>query len=215
MNISQASSFQKRQWCSLSQVRRKHFYKNVKSHNNPILVPINYHPDQSLVLENSTEVNGPKTFLIVGMRDGTVGRMDLQSGNIDYKVMVWNLSFLILFPNFVFAFWHLIFPNFQCHKGQVGSIRVNPEVAQFASMGSEPSIRIWKVYVNQEELFIPIFEITWKYPVHHVAVVRQAICFALSHHDSPTHKIAVFNTLETGNKIRLDGLIQKIISFFS
>ncbi|CAL8148872.1 unnamed protein product [Orchesella dallaii] len=64
-------------------------------------------------------------------------------------------------------------------------------------MGSEPSVRIWKIFVNQEELFVPIFDITWKYPVRHVAVIREAICFALSHHDSSTHKIVVFNTLDT------------------
>ncbi|ODN00596.1 hypothetical protein Ocin01_06074 [Orchesella cincta] len=121
--------------------------------------------------KKQAEVVGVKTFLIAGMRDGTVGRMCIRSGEIDYKV--------------------------SCHKGQVNNIQVNPEVCQFATMGSEPSIRIWKIFVNQEELFVPIFEITWKYPVRHVAVIREAICFALSHHDSATHKIVVFNTLDT------------------
>lgn len=87
----------------------------------------------------------------------------------------------------------------QCHKGQVSHIVVNPEINQFASMGSEPSIRIWKVVVSQpDDLFVPIFEITWKFPVRHVALVRETICFALSHHDSPTHKVVCFNMLETG-----------------
>lgn len=122
--------------------------------------------------EKQEDHGGITTFLIAGFRDGTVGRMDIRTGDIDFKVL--------------------------CHKGQVTNIQVNPEVSQFASMGSEPSIRIWKVFTNQDELFVPIFEITWKFPVRHVAVIREAICFALSHHDSTTHKIVVFNMLNTG-----------------
>lgn len=114
------------------------------------------------------------TFLIAGFRDGTIGRLDLRTGDLDFKVTG--------------------------HKGTVVNIQVNPEVSQFLSVGLEPSIRIWKVFVNQEELFVPIFEITWKYPVRHVAFIREAVCFCLSHHESPTHKVVVFNMLDTGTR---------------
>lgn len=130
------------------------------------------------------------TFLIAGFRDGTIGRLDLRTGDLDFKVTG--------------------------HKGNVVNIQVNPEVSQFVSVGLEPSIRIWKVFLNQEELFVPIFEITWKYPVRHVAFIREAVCFVLSHHESPTHKVVVFNMLDTGTrKKKLNHFPQtKIISFF-
>lgn len=105
----------------------------------------------------------------------------------------------------------VIFITSKCHKGEVHRIRVNPEVSQFATLGNEPSIRIWKVCIKMEELFLPIFEITWKFPVHHVSVVREAICFALSHHDSPTHKIVVFNTVDTG---KCTSIRKKLFPFF-
>jgi hypothetical protein len=86
----------------------------------------------------------------------------------------------------------------QCHKGQVNKIEINPQVSQFASLGTEPSIRLWKVDLVKDEQFVPLVDITWKFPIRHLALVREVVAFALSHHDSPSHKIVMFNTSETG-----------------
>lgn len=95
---------------------------------------------------------------------------------------------------------HIYFAYFlQCHKGQVNQIEINPELSQFISLGAEPSLRLWKVELSKEEQFVPLLDISWKYPIRHVAHVREVLAFALSHHDSGSHKVVMFNTSETGN----------------
>jgi hypothetical protein len=44
----------------------------------------------TFTLEKQPEILGPITFLIVGMRDGSLARIDLATGHIEYKTSVSN-----------------------------------------------------------------------------------------------------------------------------
>jgi hypothetical protein len=85
-----------------------------------------------------------------------------------------------------------------CHKGHVSSIVLNPELNQFISAGTDPSFRLWKITLNQEEEFMPLLDISWKYPIRHISFARELVGFALSHPDAPTHKLVIFNNLDAG-----------------
>ncbi|OXA63892.1 Guanine nucleotide-binding protein subunit beta-2-like 1 [Folsomia candida] len=130
-------------------------------------------PEKGLLFtaKKQAEITEAVTFLIAGTRDGCLCRIDPISGHLEYKT--------------------------ECHKGQVNQIEINPELSQFISLGAEPSLRLWKVELSKEEQFVPLLDISWKYPIRHVAHVREVLAFALSHHDSGSHKVVMFNTSET------------------
>ena len=108
----------------------------------------------------------------MGRRDGCISRVNVKTGEMDF-----------------FA---------TCHKGPVSKVEVNNEMNQFVSLGISPSLRLWKVALNQDDIFVPLFDISWQFPIKHVALVRGLIGFALSSTGSPTHRVVVYNTAKAG-----------------
>lgn len=97
----------------------------------------------------------------------------------------------------------------QCHAGPVHSISISPELNQFASLGVDPCVRLWKVQVTGDPVFVSLFDISWNHPIRHIALLREVIGLALSHRGSQSHKVVLFNTQETGEKL------SRIMSFIT
>ena len=60
----------------------------------------------------------------------------------------------------------------------MSSIQLNPEMNQFISAGTDPGFRLWKISLNQDEMFMPLLDVSWKYPIKHIAFARELIGFA-------------------------------------
>ncbi|CAG7662430.1 unnamed protein product [Allacma fusca] len=126
----------------------------------------------SFTTKKKAQFTGKAIFLIAGRRDGCVCKLDIRTGAMGYKA--------------------------SCHKGHVSSIVLNPELNQFISAGTDPSFRLWKVVLNQDEEFMPLLDVSWKFPIRHISFARELVGFALSHTDSGTHKLVIFNNLDAG-----------------
>jgi len=82
------------------------------------------------------------------------------------------------------------------HQGSVTHIEIDHELNEAISLGTSPSIRLWKIAYAEDDILVPLMDITWKHhPIAVATILRSMIAFGLDHPETDQHRVVIFDTL--------------------